>query len=788
MSYPRFLLNGARYAYQHATFPAAYDCGAQRLRQLQASYETLASVLVPLGCACLVSWSVLGHGLPALRHDWWFPLTSSAMHEVISWYSSGWSAYGLGSAQPYPTFYPLVPVLAALSYILPPLGVLICLIAATTYCLARTGMKLGSIAGVGIPGQVALALVATLNPWVYTEFVCGHPYMIAAYAIMLSLTAETLRPNSRNWALVILSALSIVQIEFFLIAIVPFATWCVRGQKKLALVIFATFAAPIAFGLAANYSLLKGTPYGLDWEQWESIPFFAGALLRGYGLRYDVAFQSIAFASIMLALLSIYGCWIARNRPAQRTIILISLACILYATGSTGILAPLYNWLVIHVPESAVFRELYDLIAIACIGTVLALSLAFARSKLAAIVGCIAALTFLYPWIKAPILKTVVSAASLPRVVFEKNESFRVALLPAFQPMSFSGAGSGTDPNAFIEPGFATPLNEWFPSFPVDMALAFAERDHDFKYIAALGVRTIINRPYLHSDDAALLGQGIKLNTAPQSLPLTTNLANALPILTLHREAPLVTSIGNQSNENSIFFGDIYPDKITTFHPSTATHDQRLTWVDARLSFISHPENASAFGGVMTSSRVPLVLDSRGFVLARAAGRIMDEHGAIVVPFSDNLHWWKVPANTHVLVCDGECIVVLQADVPPNLAEHHIESTQPITAIPIHHLTDWAATASVPADTGGTLRYNIRYDKYWLALSGLRQLQHFRLNTALNAWFLPSAPYARNIILVNASACIQALLELLAFGTLAIALVVSLRSGDTNMERKNVHE
>ena len=65
----------------------------------------------------------------------------------------------------------------------------------------------------------------------------------------------------------------------------------------------------------------------------------------------------------------------------------------------------------------------------------------------------------------------------------------RVALLPAFQPLGMrGGGGDGADPDAFVYPGDVPTLNEYFPSYPVDMALARYEQSGDVTALRALGV------------------------------------------------------------------------------------------------------------------------------------------------------------------------------------------------------------------------------------------------------------------------------------------------------------
>src|SRR4029077_19131165 len=76
----------------------------------------------------------------------------------------------------------------------------------------------------------------------------------------------------------------------------------------------------------------------------------------------------------------------------------------------------------------------------------------------------------------------------------------RVALLPAFQPLQLrSGRGDGADPDSFVYSDHVAPVNEYYPTYPVDMALASYEQTGDVRGLQALGVGAIVDRPWLSS-------------------------------------------------------------------------------------------------------------------------------------------------------------------------------------------------------------------------------------------------------------------------------------------------
>ncbi len=90
--------------------------------------------------------------------------------------------------------------------------------------------------------------------------------------------------------------------------------------------------------------------------------------------------------------------------------------------------------------------------------------------------------------------------ASYPHPVVAAPPFTRVALLPAFQPLALrGGGGDGADPDAHVYPGGVATLNEYFPTYPVDMALARYEQTGDDRALRALASREIVPRPWLVS-------------------------------------------------------------------------------------------------------------------------------------------------------------------------------------------------------------------------------------------------------------------------------------------------
>jgi hypothetical protein len=738
---------------------------------LLAGARRRAALWLPLLLAGVVTWSVLGQGLPELRHDWRFPLAREAMGPIIAWYAEGWSPYGLGSPQPYPTLFPMAAVLGPLFALgASRLALVAFTVFATILLAARSAMRIATNAYAPPLTAAAVACVATLNPWVYAKYVAGHPYMILAYVVLLAMVAEITSSRPRTWALCLIAAGMILQLQFFLIAAPAFTYWCVARRQIKPLFVLAAFALPIVFGMIASYSAIRGTPYILDWQDWASVPLAQGALLTGYGLPYAQAFARIILAQIFLAFLCLPGIVLALRTPIERTIVLVACAALLFASGTHDFIAPFYRFLVLRFPESGVYRELYDLIALVAIAYVVLLARALPLSRAGEIAGASCAFVLALPWLFAPVANAFVPARALAQAAIPLRSNERVALFPAFQPLSFEGRGSGTDPDAYVRDDAATPVNEWFPSYPVDAALAYAERDGDDRELAALGVSSLIMRPYLRTDAGTLRYQRIPVprSVREQAYPLSR--LTPMPLLSLRPERPLVVSIGDDPAENSIFFGDAHPDAVRFFTPSRATHDPARAWVDARLSITTHPENGTAFGGVLTNGNAPLSIAGATALLARVDGELRDDRKRLVATSSARFHRYSLAADARYLRCRGTCVVALAGTLPKNLPEHHLDDAHARTTLALHTFTPWLAVATLPPGAHGTLRYNVRYDAHWLAFANDDRLTHFRLDAALNGWSVPPLRAARRLILVEAVAAIQAVLEGISFIVLGACL------------------
>ena len=163
-------------------------------------------------------------------------------------------------------------------------------------------------------------------------------------------------------------------------------------------------------------------------------------------------------------------------------------------------------------------------------------------------------------WLIHPPSDLWVAAQTYPHPTIAAPRFSRVALLPAFQPLQLrTGAGDGADPDAIAYPGHVEALNDYLPSYPVDVALARYEGNGDAEALRALGVSRIVARPWLVSRSNGEIGLAAsslgarRLSSAAHS---GGDLAGAAPLIAACDSARIVASV-DRFGPCDMFFGDV---------------------------------------------------------------------------------------------------------------------------------------------------------------------------------------------------------------------------------------
>jgi hypothetical protein len=188
----------------------------------------------------------------------------------------------------------------------------------------------------------------------------------------------------------------------------------------------------------------------------------------------------------------------------------------------------------------------------------------------------------------------------------------------------------------------------------------------------------------------------------------------------------------------------------------------------------SHPDDASQFGGVVTTTRLSLPLPKRGALLARADGRLIDNLGHVLIDRQPGLQWHRLDARATSVRCEGRCDVVLAGDVPPGLPSHAFAPDSVRTALHLDMGRAWLGSAKLAAHAPGILRLNMRYDSGWAAFIDGKAQPHFQLDTAINAWQIDASTTLQKVLFVHVTSLVQCILEIAAFAVLC-ACLISLR-------------
>ncbi len=682
---------------------------------------------------------------------------------MLASFFEGWLPAGIGESQPYPTFYFLGFVLWPFHAILTPLATAICIVTASIVVAACSARRIGVNRGSGAMGTV-LAIFAILNPWVYSELVAGHIVMAFSYALLLGIVAEMTRPQPRTWALCVLSALLITQIEFWIVAIVPFIAWCIVTRRYVPIAIACLSALPIAVGIASSYHSLLATSYNLEWQQAQSLAPAMAFTLLGYTFHYASAFEPWRWVIALFALLGFTGIARAWLSGIDRIIVVIAVVCLLLAMGTRGPLAFGYSYVVAHVVESGVFRELFDLLAFVILGYVILAAHAM-RNRVIAVACAVLTILLVVPWLQRPPYYWFVPSGALPVAHVPTAALYRIAYLPAFQPLTYRGNGSGVDPDAFPRPGKMLPLNIATPGYPIDAAMATASSG-EFGLLSALSVEQIVARDYFSSDWRVLQYQ-LAFRQKPRATCVRTHALPALPMAVLYPGVPHAVSIGGTPTEDSV---TPIMDSAYRFTPDRTTIDPKRGWIDARTAFVERPAWGNPWGGVATSGHITLAVPAATVsVLAQTSAQLLTGDNNLVATHSPSLRWWNLPAGTNALKCTGECIVVAALPYAPHGPEHAAAPTY--TRVQMHAVTAWLATVEVPAGREATLRYNVRYDPHWVAYANAASLEHLALDGIVNAWVLPPSSTPRRLVLIESLAAAQLVLEIVAALALLLCLI-----------------
>jgi len=744
--------------------------------------------------AALLATSFIFSGLPLLRHDW--PPPVSSLSQVFG-AASGWDALGLGSPVGYPTSFMIVMLYGAIASFAGSNVVNVAYVATIWLVIASGARDLSRRVGATHIAAAAAVLVATFNPWTYTQFVAGHLFILLAYGATFWLCSEILRKEIRGaerrsvsaprpLVLVAIVLAFAPQIQFFVLDGLALAIVALRYRMLRPLLAVGLFASLVAATILLTRHSLLGIPITLAWERSLSTEPSEAWLLRGYFTGYSHGTEGVGQLSILVTVLFAVAAIVATRSRHVILFLSLSVLSLTIATGTKGPIAEPFAWLVQHVPEVGLFRELYDLIGFLVIGYVALASIASGVRVIRplSLIWFLAALSAPISWLFAPPNHWwAVNVPSAP-IGREIGLHGRFALLPPTPPLRLGTNGSGIDPDLILGPDDTGPLNESVMTYPVNAAFGRYMQFGDDRGLAALGVSRVVARPWLDTDPS--IGGGLALpvpgwivHPRPHA---SAQIANPMPKLTLG-ENPAIGTLLREFQGGNVQIGDtaslceLLPRSCRTAIPITVKvsdvyADAASDWVDVRIAFLEAPELAQSYGGALTTSAQATLDVSTGMdTLVWIRGTLIDVSTGRPIVRSDGparYRWVRFPAKTTQVRCIGECVVAAQTHLPAGVPPE--PAARKIRAINFTQYVSWFAIADVPPGPAETLRYDVRYDETWMAYLGARSLSHLRIEATTNGWLLPRRVRPDRVVLVEVGAMITFLLELITLAGFAILL------------------
>ena len=724
--------------------------------------------LFAVAAAAVFAAFVLWKGIPTLRHDWTWPIDRAAVGSFIAESTGGWLSSGFGTPNPHPTTYLIALPLGLVMWLFGPLVALACLAAVIGYlcmrCVADAAGQLNNAA----TAALGIGLFSLFNPWVYNEVVAGHLVMVLAYGGLIGLFAEMLRGERASPVrLSLWICLIEAQIQFFvlgMVALVSFAFVTRRWLPPLAgIIVFL----PSIVGLIAERATLLHIPYVVTWQANQSLAPLPLLGLSGYFPGYADRLGIAAPIAVWVVLgLALAGAIAARRSAAA--VWGIAAVVFLYAVvlGVHGPFGVAYPWLVKNVPESGVFRELYDLVGILAALIALLACAATGRIRGLGYAALAAGIALMAAWIFRPPSDLWIAAHSYPHPIVAAPPYSRIALMPAFQPLGLrNDGGDGADPDAHVYPGSVSALNEYLPSYPVNMALARYEEFGDVEALRALGVAEIVARPWMTSRTQGRIGLAASSLEPrwPRQPPASIRYISGATPLISQCDATGIVALGDRIGACDVFFGDApgYPAVEAVIPPSDSI-DPRSAWIDARLAFAEAPSLAQAVGGALTQSRVPQSVEPGSWLMAYVRGLLVGSDGRVLEKSQGAFAWLHLPATVTSVRCAGLCELVAQAQALPSVPSHLPAAHQ--RALEFGRFGSAFYVVRLQADSAKVLRLNERYDPAWIAFAGGRLLPHVRIDMSVNGWFVGDT--SGRVVLVQVTAVVQLIAEV--FGVLCV--------------------
>lgn len=626
------------------------------------------------------------HGLPAFVHDWSWPPDADAAWEAfldacrpVSWNDFAHLNFATGRAF---QDFSVALVVGAFG---PLLGLKVT--ACGLVLAASSGAFLfAKRTGATSPVAAAAALVYAASPVVANQFAAGHIGVLFGYAMLPFVATcgwELARGGDRRLAvlgLLVAVQFSIAQPQFaifdaiVLAALVPFA---IDARGRLAVVaaaLLATIASP--FGVALALFAHPLAAFGSDrtnllYEQANSGAFWMSHIGASYVRAYDTGAGAAAIWLRALGGLALWGIalWNAFARRRALALLAVAIGAAWICAGVNGPLWFALSAAFVHVPQLALFRELYHFSAPLLLA--LAALIGFTRGPRATLAVGAAAVLFSLPALTGAVWDRATSydpreIATIARIAGADRGDGYVLYWPILQPLGARLETSGADPDAFAigrhpslaEFSFGQPLSQ------IDALLCDPRTDAQ-SLLARFGIRYVVMRPqwrsfYRETLEPSLRGMVAGHASAPCAAVRVLSRLRTVWAGPTHRLLRIEDPVDRRLAAPT---APLYRlDVERPFVPSALSPDPRSAWVDAGHwqwwdSAFLGPVDPGIFAVGRTSFALPPHSGSAYLVLDAPAGASLegDKHRPIVP--ARGYRTLAIPEGTTRIVTTGPTVL-----------------------------------------------------------------------------------------------------------------------------------
>jgi len=701
-------------------------------------------------------------GVPAFRQDWVWPAFRSQCSGVASAPFMPWQRHVLGNPPVYPAaWWPSLLSGTLCQSVGPHASVIVVL--AIVLVLAGAAMTLfARTLGCTSAGCTIAAAAYVANPLVLNKLEAGHWYYIAGYALFPVIAALAIREKTRtSWlALGAVVGLAAAQPQFLPMALLVLWLFAIIRRRAIDIVT-AALASFVALAITAVQWMpafvIGSTAFDVltplrHWEDSQSVPLSDAFRLLGYIGGYDAQLLAPWVKALwwLLPAGALAGLAASRRSASAWMLAFLAVAGALIASGTLGPLAGAIAWTFAHVRAAALYRELYDVLALTALGTCALTGIAVDRARLrparfAAYAGAVVLVAAcgavaVRATAGIPTYDPSVGVRSDAHKISAARDQRRFLPLPNAYPLSETGTSSGYTP--FIlslgsHPSSATGLRA---EFPIAYAIGLirdgrAVQGRDIFQRAGIGF--ILNLANLHSRFRASLEPALQALVLPSfdDAPHSSGVEELRGgyRLTVEPFSAAPSSLADRYSDVARDLRTLAGGRQTELWSFNESPDPRVNWARTALWSVLPTWVFAEPPGVFTLRSSAALAAPAGWLVAGASS------GAPESPSCTNAlqldrHFELLRCAPNPVLRGTPPLVVSSITVGGEPAPR-IARSGALGFVTLLEMSSWKIRARVRARTGSALVLRDAFDEGWHAdISGAR---HVEVDGYANAWVLP---------------------------------------------------